>query len=83
VISIYKKSDFIKSHGDIKNGTKEVYIERFLSKEIKLSTGNKTRVCTTVKVGSGKKSIYSIELMQPATALKQIQKKGDSVKVFL
>ena len=76
VISVYKNSEFIKRHGDTKNGMKDVFMERFLSKEIELSTGNKTRVCTTVKEGRGKKSIYSIELMKPAVAVKQVQEKG-------
>lgn len=76
VISVYKGSDFIKRHGDKKNGTKDVFMERFLSREISLSTGNKTRVCTTIKDAFGKKSIYSIELMKPDTAMEQTKKKG-------
>ena len=51
-------------------------MERFLSKEISLTTGRKTRVCTTIKDGAGKKSIYSIELMNPKTALEKVRKKG-------
>jgi len=51
-------------------------MERFLSKEIKLKSGRKTKSCITVKDDSKQKSIYSLELMKPETALEQVKKKG-------
>ena len=49
IVSTYQSSDFIKRHGDLKNKTDNVFMERFLSKEIKLKSGRSTRACITVK----------------------------------
>ena len=76
VISVYKSSDFIKRHDDSKNKTNNVFMERFLSKEIKLKSGKSTKACITVKDDSKQKSIYALELMNPKTALSQVNKKG-------
>lgn len=51
-------------------------MERFLSKEIKLKSGRTTKACITIKDDSKQKSIYSLELMNPKTALEQVKKKG-------
>lgn len=76
IINTYQNSVLIKRHKDTKNKTANVFMERFLSREIKLSTGRNTRVCITIKDDSKQKSIYSIELMHPRTALKQTKAKG-------
>ncbi len=76
IVSTYRTSDFIKRHGDTKNKTDNVFMERFLSKEIKLKSGRTTKACITIKDDSKQKSIYSLELMNPKTALKQTKNKG-------
>ena len=76
IVSTYKNSNFIKRHGDTKNRTENVFMERFLSKEIKLKSGRSAKACITVKDDSKQKSIYSLELMNPKTAYDQVMKKG-------
>lgn len=76
IVSTYRTSDFIKRHSDTKNKTETVFMERFLSKEIKLKSGRTAKACITVKDDSKQKSLYSLELMNPKTALEQVKKKG-------
>lgn len=77
---LFKNATLEKVHDDIKNGKPDIKIERFLSKEIELSTGKTARACITVKhtqdINRDIRTIYSLELMDTKKALEQTRAKG-------
>ena len=76
--ALYEDATLENTHGDMKNGEKNVRIERFLSKEIQLKSGKKVQACITVKHSLDKNGriIYSLEAMDIKNALEKTRAKG-------
>lgn len=74
---LFEGATLENEHPDIKHGHKDVRIERFLSKPIKLKKGKEVQACITVKHSLDKdgRNIYSLETMDIKNALAKTRAK--------
>ena len=75
---LFEGATLENEHPDTKHGHKDVRIERFLSRPIKLKNGKEVQACITVKHSLDKdgRNIYSLETMDIKNALAKTRAKG-------
>ena len=84
IIKLFENADLIVEHGDLKNGEKGIRMERFLSQEVTLKSGQKVQACITVKRTLGDalkqkedyRNIYAIEAIDIKEALDKTKDKA-------